>query len=107
MNRERFERKSLLCNAIFTNVSAMDFRYLEKNSQHWHPNHDVVVKEIEDVNKIKIALYVNHTLNFQEWAEKNRRRTELVMELKKIFEELNINYNLLPQTVHLFPVEAH
>ncbi|XP_038899729.1 mechanosensitive ion channel protein 10-like isoform X2 [Benincasa hispida] len=82
-------------------------RYLEKNSQHWYPNHSVVVQEIENVNKIKIALYTNHTMNFQDWTEKNRRRTELVMELKRIFEELKINYNLLPQTVHLIQVEGH
>ncbi|XP_008452778.2 mechanosensitive ion channel protein 10-like [Cucumis melo] len=78
-------------------------RYLEDDPQHWYPNHSVVVKEIENVNKIKIALYTNHTMNFQDWTEKNRRRTELMMELKRIFEELKINYNLLPQTVHLFP----
>uniref|UniRef100_A0A0A0L0V0 Mechanosensitive ion channel MscS domain-containing protein n=1 Tax=Cucumis sativus TaxID=3659 RepID=A0A0A0L0V0_CUCSA len=82
-------------------------RYLEDNPQHWYPNHSVVVQEIENVNKIKIALYTNHTMNFQDWTEKNQRRTELVMELKRIFEELKINYNLLPQTVHLFPIEGH
>ncbi|KAF7830428.1 mechanosensitive ion channel protein 10 [Senna tora] len=81
-------------------------RYLENNPQHWHPNHNVVVKEIENVNKIKIGLYVNHTMNFQEFGEKNKRRTELMMELKKIFEELNIRYNLLPQAVHLSHVES-
>lgn len=83
-----------------------EFRYMLKNPQHWHPNHTVVVKDIEDVNKIKFALYPNHTLNFQDWVEKNRRRTELVMEMKRIFEDLKINYSLLPQTVHLFPVEG-
>lgn len=61
----------------------------------------MVVKEIENVNKIKFALYCNHTMNFQEFEEKNRRRTELMIELKRIFEELNIEYNLLPQKVHL------
>lgn len=76
-------------------------RYLEGNPHHWHPNHNVTVKEIENVNKIKIALYVNHTMNFQDFAEKNRRRTELVMQLKKIFEQLDIRYNLLPQAVQL------
>ncbi|KAJ0090311.1 hypothetical protein Patl1_13799 [Pistacia atlantica] len=75
--------------------------YLEKNPQHWHPNHNVVVKEIENVNKIKIGLYCTHTMNFQEFGEKNKRRSELVIELKRIFEELNIKYNLLPQQVHL------
>ncbi|KAI9118295.1 hypothetical protein K1719_010627 [Acacia pycnantha] len=76
-------------------------RYLERNPQHWHSNHNVVLKEIVNVNKLKMALYVTHTMNFQEWGAKNRRRSELMTEIKKIFEELNIKYNLLPQAVHL------
>ncbi|XP_008220553.1 PREDICTED: mechanosensitive ion channel protein 10-like [Prunus mume] len=76
-------------------------KHLERNSQHWHPNHNLVVVEIENLNKLKMGLYVNHTMNFQEFGEKNKRRTELVIELKKILEELNITYNLLPQEVHI------
>ncbi|KAL0311831.1 UNVERIFIED_CONTAM: Mechanosensitive ion channel protein 10 [Sesamum radiatum] len=76
-------------------------KYLEKNPQHWHPNHNMVVKEIENVNKIKMALYFNHTMNFQDYGEKSRRKTDLVLEMKKIFEELNIRYDLLPQEVRL------
>nr|WGO49557.1 mechanosensitive ion channel protein B085526 [Torenia fournieri] len=76
-------------------------QYLEKNPQQWHPNHNVVVKEIEDVNKIKMALFFNHTMNFQDFQERNRRRSDLVLEMKNIFEELNITYNLLPQQVNV------
>ncbi|XP_051151357.1 mechanosensitive ion channel protein 10-like [Andrographis paniculata] len=76
-------------------------KYLEKNPQHWHPNHNVVVKEIENVNKIKMAVYFNHTMNFQDFAERNRRRSGLVLEVKQIFEDLNIGYDLLPQQVNL------
>ena len=76
-------------------------RYLEKNPKHWHPNHNLVVKEIENVNKIKLALFMNHTMNFQDFPERNRRRTELVLEMKRILEELHIRYDLLPQDVHL------
>lgn len=76
-------------------------KYLETNCQHWHPNHSVVVKEIENVNKLKMALFVNHTMNYQNFIERNKRRSELVMELKRIFEELHIKYNLLPQEVLL------
>ncbi|XWS70197.1 hypothetical protein CRYUN_Cryun03dG0028000 [Craigia yunnanensis] len=75
-------------------------KHLEANIL-WHPNHLVVVKEIENVNKLKMALYCNHTMNFQDFREKNRRRTELVIELKRIFEELGIRFNLLPQHVNL------
>ncbi|KAK8351567.1 hypothetical protein V6Z12_A05G041400 [Gossypium hirsutum] len=75
-------------------------KHLEANTL-WRPNHLVVVKEIENVNKLKMALFCNHTMNFQDFREKNRRRTELVLELKRIFEELGIRYNLLPQHVNL------
>ncbi|GER35384.1 mechanosensitive ion channel domain-containing protein [Striga asiatica] len=80
-------------------------KYLENNPQHWHPNHSVVVKEIENVNKIKMALFINHTMNFQDFSEKSRRRTSLVLETKKIFEELDIRYELLPQEVRLVDSE--
>jgi hypothetical protein len=43
-------------------------------------------------------------MNFQEYGEKNKRKSELVIEIKKIFEELNIKYYLLPQQVHLNPI---
>lgn len=76
-------------------------RYLSEKPQHWLENHSVVVNEIENINQIKMTLNVNHTINFQDFVEKNRRRTELVLELKKIFEELKIQYCLLPQQIHL------
>ncbi|MBA0777663.1 hypothetical protein Gotri_005658 [Gossypium trilobum] len=76
-------------------------KHLEANSTIWHPSHLVVVKEIENVNKLKMALYCNHTMNFQDFREKNKRKTDLILELKRIFEELGIRYNLLPQHVNL------
>ncbi|XP_031388139.1 mechanosensitive ion channel protein 10-like [Punica granatum] len=76
-------------------------KYLDKNPAHWHENYVVVVSEIENVNKIKISLIVNHKMNFQDYGEKTKRKTELVLELKRIFEELNIKYNLVPQEVHV------
>lgn len=76
-------------------------RYLESNNKHWSEEHSVVVKDIEDVNKMRMALYVTHTINFQEYGDKVERRSDLVLELKKIFEDLGIKYNLLPQQVHL------
>ncbi|KAL0447358.1 UNVERIFIED_CONTAM: Mechanosensitive ion channel protein 10 [Sesamum latifolium] len=81
-------------------------KYLEKNPQLWHPNHNLVVKEIENVNKIKMTLFFNHTMNFQDYPEKSRRKTDLVLEMKKIFEELNIRYDLLPQEVHLMDLQT-
>ncbi|EXB74867.1 Mechanosensitive ion channel protein 10 [Morus notabilis] len=76
-------------------------QYIEKNPLQWHPNHSVMVVEIEDVNKLDMVLYVNHTISFQEYGEKDKRRTELVMEIKRIFEEVDIKYYLLPQAIEL------
>ena len=53
------------------------------------------------MNKIKMVLFFNHTMNFQDFAEKTRRRSELVLEMKTIFDELEIKYHLLPQEIHL------
>lgn len=64
------------------------------------------IKEIEQVNKMKMALYVTHTINFQNYGEKSNRRSDLVFELKKIFEELGIKYHLLPQEVHIRYTES-
>ena len=59
------------------------------------------VKEIENVNKLNLNLVVTHTMNFQIFVEKNLRRTELVIALKRILEDLEIDYTLLPQDVRL------
>ncbi|KAI3443582.1 hypothetical protein Pfo_000247 [Paulownia fortunei] len=80
--------------------------YLESKPQHWSPNHSVQIKEIVDVNKMIMALYVTHTINFQNAGERGNRRSDLVFELKKIFEELGIKYHLLPQEVQISYVGA-
>ncbi|PKA49967.1 Mechanosensitive ion channel protein 10 [Apostasia shenzhenica] len=86
------------------NISALKARiktYLENKPNHWRQNHSLVVKDIVNVNKMNMVLYVKHTMNYQNIVEKNSRRTDLILELKKIFEELSVQYNLLPQAVHL------
>ncbi|KAJ9168014.1 hypothetical protein P3X46_019593 [Hevea brasiliensis] len=75
--------------------------YLESKPQHWRPGHSVQVKEIENMNKMKMALYVNHTINFQNSGDRGNRRSDLVLEMKKLFEELGIKYHLLPQEVNI------
>ncbi|XWS70074.1 hypothetical protein CRYUN_Cryun03dG0017800 [Craigia yunnanensis] len=75
--------------------------YLESKPKHWRPGHSVQVKDIENVNKMKMGLYVTHTINFQNYGDKSSRRSELVLELKSIFEALDIKYNLLPQEVRI------
>ncbi|XP_057516488.1 mechanosensitive ion channel protein 10-like [Amaranthus tricolor] len=76
-------------------------QYVEKTPHYWHPDHSLVVKEIENVNKMKMALFFTHTMNFQDVVAKGQRKTEFVLELKKIFDDLEISYHLLPQEIHI------
>lgn len=93
----------------FESIAALKAKikaYVESKPLHWRPNHSVRVKEIEDVNKMKMGLSLAHTINFQNIGDKLDRRSDLVLELKKIFEELGIKYHLLPQEVHLRHLES-
>ncbi|KAJ8762723.1 hypothetical protein K2173_012215 [Erythroxylum novogranatense] len=75
--------------------------YIESKPKHWSPKHSVTVKEIEEVDKMRLTLSVQHTMNHQNYGEKSSRRSELVFELKKIFDNLGIKYHLLPREIHV------
>lgn len=86
------------------NFNLLECRYIESKPKYWSPKHTVIFKAIENMDKMKLVLCVQHTMNHQNYGEKSARRSELVFELKKIFETLNIKYHLLPQEVHLTQV---
>ncbi|KAL3613774.1 hypothetical protein CASFOL_041848 [Castilleja foliolosa] len=78
--------------------------YIESKPKHWNPKHSVIVQEIDNVDKLRMCLAVQHTINHQNYGDRNIRITRLILELKKMFERLSIKYNLLPQEVHLTQV---
>nr|XP_043638159.1 mechanosensitive ion channel protein 10-like [Erigeron canadensis] len=83
------------------NISALKAKiktYIDSKDFIWQPPHSFQVMEIEDANKIKMRLYVTHTINFQNYEEKSNRRSNLVLELKNIFQQLGIKYHILPPT---------
>ncbi|KAL9447973.1 hypothetical protein AB3S75_015448 [Citrus x aurantiifolia] len=75
--------------------------YVESKPNYWNPKHSVIVKEIAELNKLKMCLCVQHTINHQNYGERSIRISELILELKKIFENLGIKYHLLPQEIHI------
>ncbi|XP_047973726.1 mechanosensitive ion channel protein 10-like [Salvia hispanica] len=79
--------------------------YIESKPNYWNPKHSIIVKEIENLDKLKMALCVQHTINHQNYGDRNIRITELFLELKKIFGNLNLKYHLLPQEIHLTQVD--
>ncbi|XP_057730479.1 mechanosensitive ion channel protein 10-like [Arachis stenosperma] len=75
--------------------------YIESKPKYWNPKHSVIAKEIQNVDKLKLCLCVQHTINHQNYGERSIRITELLLELKKIFEIHAVKYNLLPQEIHI------
>ncbi|KAI6679707.1 hypothetical protein NL676_033588 [Syzygium grande] len=71
--------------------------YLDSKPKHWHPDPSIVVKEIVDADHLKVALHVTHAMNFQHAKERTGRRSDLVLELKKILEQLRLKCRVLPQ----------
>ncbi|XP_071721847.1 mechanosensitive ion channel protein 10-like [Rutidosis leptorrhynchoides] len=75
--------------------------YIESKPKYWSPKHSVMVKGFDQVDKLTMALCVQHTINHQNYGERSGRISELILELKKIFDDLDIKYHLLPQEIHL------
>ncbi|KAJ7557940.1 hypothetical protein O6H91_04G016800 [Diphasiastrum complanatum] len=73
--------------------------YLLSKPHHWYANYTLIVKEIEDMNRMRMLLGVKHTMSHQNAPEKLMRRSDLILEMKKFFEELGIQYRLLPQDI--------
>ncbi|CAK8562013.1 unnamed protein product [Lathyrus sativus] len=75
--------------------------YIESKPKYWNPKHTVMAKQIDQVDKLKLCLGVQHTINHQNYGERSIRISELLMEMKKMFEIHGIKYHLLPQEIHL------
>lgn len=76
-------------------------RYIENTSDHWHPAPMVVLRDVEELNKLKISVWLTHKMNYQDMAERWSRRALLIEAMVKVFKELDIQYRLLPIDVNV------
>lgn len=72
------------------------YRYVESNSNHWHPAPVIVLRGMKDMNRLKYSVWFSHQMNHQDIDKIWMRRTLLVEEMIKIFRELDIEYRMLP-----------
>lgn len=75
--------------------------YIERKSEHWKPAPLVVVRDVEDLNRLKLSVWPSHQMNHQDMGERWVRRALLVEEMIKIFRELDIEYRMLPLDVNM------
>lgn len=60
-----------------------------------------MVRDVEDMNRLKISIWLSHRMNFQDMGERWQRRALLVEEMVKIFRELDIEYRMLPVDINV------
>ncbi|CAH9073411.1 unnamed protein product [Cuscuta epithymum] len=75
--------------------------YIENKSDHWYPGPAVVMRDIEDMNRLKWSVWLSHRINFQDMGERWARRAQLVEEMVKTFKDLDIEYRMLPVDVNV------
>lgn len=83
-------------------VTFFSRRYITSKPHHWKATFGLNVSDMQmEGGKLKLSLGLSHTMNHQNFGEKVARRSDLMWELKRIFEELAIEYILPPQQVHV------
>ncbi|VAI25026.1 unnamed protein product [Triticum turgidum subsp. durum] len=84
-------------------------RYIDSKKEHWYPGAMVVLRDVDDTNKLKVSIWLRHTLNFQDMGMRFVRRELVLQEMIRVLKDLNIEYRMLPLDVNINMVitEAH
>ncbi|KAF8112698.1 hypothetical protein N665_0062s0049 [Sinapis alba] len=70
--------------------------YIDNKPEYWHPSAKIVIKNVEELNMIRLVIWPDHRFNFQDILERWGRRSVLVEEIIKILLELDIEYRFYP-----------
>ncbi|KAI4367377.1 hypothetical protein MLD38_023120 [Melastoma candidum] len=85
-------------------ISAMKQRiisYIENKKEHWCSSPTVILTELKDLNRVKLAVWLRHKMNHQNMGEKWVRRALVVEEMVRIFRELDLQYRMLPLDINV------
>lgn len=74
---------------------------MEREGDHWYPNPMIMIKDVEELNKLKMGVFLTHRMNGQNAGERWVRRSLLVEEMINLFGELEIKYSMLPLDVNI------
>ncbi|KAI3935326.1 hypothetical protein MKW98_027146 [Papaver atlanticum] len=75
--------------------------YIENKREHWYPSPMIVVRDVDDLNRLKISVWLCHRMNHQDMGERWVRRALVVEEMIKVLRELDIEYRMLPLDVNV------
>ncbi|KAJ0241882.1 Mechanosensitive ion channel protein 7 [Hirschfeldia incana] len=75
--------------------------YIDSKPEYWYPKADIIVKDVEDLNIVRLAIWPLHKINHQNMGERFTRRALLVEEVIKILLELDIQYRFQPLDINV------
>ena len=61
----------------------------------------VIMRDVIDMNKLMMSVWLTHKMNYQDIKERWIRRDLLLEDMIKVFKELDIEYRLLPLDVNV------
>jgi hypothetical protein len=61
----------------------------------------VVLRDVDDTNKLKVSIWLRHTLNWQDMGMRFVRRELVLQEMIKVLKDLEIEYRMLPLDVNV------
>ncbi|TVU11677.1 hypothetical protein EJB05_45277, partial [Eragrostis curvula] len=76
-------------------------RYIDNKEEHWYPGAMVVLRDVDDTNKLKVSIWLRHKLNFQDMGMRFVRRELVLQAMIKVLKDLEIEYRMLPQDVNV------
>ncbi|XBJ13697.1 hypothetical protein VPH35_005826 [Triticum aestivum] len=76
-------------------------RYINNKKEHWYPGAMVVLRDVDETNKLKVSIWLCHMLNFQDMGMRYVRRELVLQEMIKVLKDLDIEYWMLPLDVNV------
>ncbi|EPZ34705.1 hypothetical protein ROZALSC1DRAFT_29597 [Rozella allomycis CSF55] len=70
-------------------------KFLKYQSMHFYRSYEMEIKEVQGREKMLLRLWIQHRSNFQNMKRFRERRTLAIMNVKAIFEDLQILYKVL------------
>ncbi|KAM3388845.1 hypothetical protein ACQJBY_011148 [Aegilops geniculata] len=75
--------------------------YLDNKKEHWYPGSMIVLRDIDDTNRLKLTIWCRHTINFQDIGMRYERRELILQEMMKILRDLDIEYRMLQLDINV------
>ncbi|KAI3943642.1 hypothetical protein MKW92_051988 [Papaver armeniacum] len=85
-------------------ISTMKHRltaYIESKREHWYPSPMIVVRDVDDMNRLKMSVWLCHRINHQDMGERWTRRALVVEEMIRVLRELDMEYRMLPLDINV------